>query len=249
MNLQNIIAQRDNKTIYRDGDRVIKMFHKETSKANVLNEALNLARVEETGLSVPKVLEVNMINDCWAITFEHIEGKTLRQLITENPAKTQEYLERMVDIQLEINAKKCPLLTNHRDKMFGKISQSDFDPMTKYELQTHLNGMPRHNKVCHGDFRPSNIIITPDGRHFVLDWAHVTQGNASADAARTYLVYLLTEREEEGEFYIKTFCAKSQTPRPYVERWLRIVAASQSVKGNKDEYEFLSRIVNVIDFR
>lgn len=248
MNLENVITQRSNKTIYRDGDRCIKMFHKGTSKADVLNEALNQARVEETSLNVPKVLEVNMINDCWAISFEFIEGKTLAELIKEDPANTAKYIEKMVDIQLEIHAQQCPLLTNHRDKMFRKISLSDFDPMTKYELQTHLNGMPRHNKVCHGDLRPSNIIIAPDGRHFILDWAHVTKGNASADAARTYLVYLLTDRENEGEMYLKAFCAKSETPRPYVERWLRIVAASQSVKGNKDELEFLSRIVNVVEF-
>jgi thiamine kinase-like enzyme len=132
--------------------------------------------------------------------------------------------------------------------MFRKISLSDFDPMTKYELQTHLNGMPRHNKICHGDLRPSNVVITPEGKHYVIDWAHVTKGNASADVARTYLVYVLTDRKDDGEYYVKTFCRKAETPRPYIERWLRIVAASQSVKGNKDEYEFLSQIVNVVQF-
>lgn len=249
MNLGNIIAQRPNKTIYRDGDRCIKMFKKGYSKADVLNEALNQARVEETEISVPKVLEVTMVDGCWAIVFEFIEGKTLSELIKENPDEREKYLDKLVDIQMEIHAQKSPLLTNHRDKMLRKISLSDFDQMTKYELQTHLNGMPRHDKVCHGDFRPSNIIITPEGKHYVLDWAHVTKGNASADAARTYLVYLLKDRKEDGEYYMKAFCTKSDTSRAYVERWLRIVAASQSVKGNKDEHDFLSRIVSVVDFR
>lgn len=248
MNLKNVIAQRPTKTIYRDGERCLKMFNKGYSKSDVLNEALNQARVEETGLSVPKVLEVTMIDNCWVIIFEFIEGKTLAELIAEDPANTRKYIDKMVEIQLEIHSQKCPLLTNHRDKMFRKISLSDFDPMTKYELQTHLNGMPRHNKVLHGDLRPSNIIIAPDGRHFIIDWSHVTKGNASADAARTYLVYLLTDRKTEAEMYMKAFCEKSETPRSYVERWLRIVAASQSVKGKKDEYEFLSRIVNVVEF-
>ncbi|MCL1842652.1 MAG: phosphotransferase [Defluviitaleaceae bacterium] len=252
MNLSNVIATRPNKTIYRDGDKCIKMFHEGTSKADVLNEALNQARVEDfkdSKINVPRVLEVTMTKGCWAIIFDYIEGKTLAEMITENPNNLESYIDLLVDIQLEIHKQKSPLITNQRDKMFRKISLTDFDPMTKYELQTHLDGMPRHNKVCHGDFRPSNIIITPDNKHYVIDWAHVTKGNASADAARTYLVYMLTGRKKEGEIYLKAFCKKSNTPRPYVERWLRIVAASQSVKGNKDEYEFLSRIVNVIDFR
>jgi aminoglycoside phosphotransferase (APT) family kinase protein len=249
MNLGTVIAQRSNKTVYRDGDKVIKMFSRGYSKADILNEALNQARVEEASINVPKVLEVTMVDGCWAIVTEFIEGKTLDEMMMEDPAGREKYLDKLVEIQMEVHAQKSPLLTNHRDKMFRKISLSDFDPDTKYELQTHLNGMPRHNKVCHGDFRPSNVIITPDDKHYVIDWAHVTKGNASADVARSYLVFLLKNEKDNAEYYMKSFCKKSDTQRAYVERWLRIVAASQSVKGNKDEFDFLSRIVDVVDFR
>ena len=53
-----IIAVRTSKTVYRDGDTVIKVFDENYSKADVLNEALNQARIEETGLNIPKILEV-----------------------------------------------------------------------------------------------------------------------------------------------------------------------------------------------
>ena len=81
MNLNNIIAKRPTKTIYRDGDKVIKVFDNHFSKANVLNEALNQARVEETGLKIPRLHEVTKINGNWAIVSEFIEGKTLETLI------------------------------------------------------------------------------------------------------------------------------------------------------------------------
>ncbi|MCQ4950996.1 30S ribosomal protein S2, partial [Bittarella massiliensis (ex Durand et al. 2017)] len=29
---------------------------------------------------------------------------------------------------------------------------------TRYELHTRLDSMPKHVKVCHGDFIPSNVI-------------------------------------------------------------------------------------------
>jgi aminoglycoside phosphotransferase (APT) family kinase protein len=245
---ENIISTRPNKTIYRDGGRCVKLFHYGACKADVLNEALNQARVEETEIWVPEVFEVTMINGCWAIISEYVEGETLSALMQRHPDRKEAYLDLMVDIQLEIHRQHCPLLTGHRDKMFRKIALTDYDPMTKYELQTHLNAMPRHNKVCHGDFRPSNIILTPGGKHYVIDWSHVTQGNGSADAARTYLVFLLTNRKEDAEYYLKTYCKKAAVPRHYVDKWLRIVAASQSVKGNKDEYDFLTKFVDVIDF-
>ena len=53
MKLERVIAVRNNKTIYRDGDRCVKVFDDHYSKADVLNEALNQARIEETGLNIP----------------------------------------------------------------------------------------------------------------------------------------------------------------------------------------------------
>ena len=249
MKLDKIIAVRTGKTVYKDGDRVIKVFENGYSKADILNEALNQARIEETGLNIPKILGVSTENGKWAIISEYIKGKTLAQLMTENPDKFDEYLERFVDIQMEIHSKKAPLLTKLKDKMNRKINQADIAATTRYDLHTRLEGMPRHNKVCHGDFNPSNIIITDDGTPYIIDWAHATQGNASADVARTYLLFWLDGNIEGAKKYMELFCKKSDTARQYIEKWLPIVAASQSVKGNAEEREFLLSWVDVVDYQ
>ncbi len=251
MKLDNIIAQRKNKTIYRDGDRCIKVFDEEYSKADVLNEALNQARIEETGLNIPRVLAVTTVDGKWAIVSEYIQGKTLAQLMQEDTEgeRTEEYLELLVDLQLKMHAMTCPMLNKLKDKMNRKISQSDLDATTRYDLHTRLEGLPKHNKVCHGDFNPSNIIITEDGTPYILDWSHATQGNASADAARTYLLFCLAGNEDMASKYLSLFCRKSDTARQYVQKWMPIVAASQSVKGNAHEREFLLSWVNVVDWQ
>ncbi len=249
MNLDRIIAVRNRKTVYRDGDKCIKVFDKNYSKADVLNEALNQARIEETGLNIPKILGVTMIDGCWAIVSEYIKGKTLAQLMQENPEKKQEYLSRFVDLQMEVHSKTCPLLNKLKDKMNRKISQAELDATTRYDLHTRLEGMPKHVKVCHGDFNPSNIIITEDGTAYILDWSHATQGNASADAARTYLLFWLDGDMEGAENYLNLFCEKSGTPKQYVQKWMPIVAASQSVKGNQKEREFLLSWANVVEYQ
>ena len=249
MKLETVIANRPNKTIYRDGDRCIKVFDTGYSKADVLNEALNQARIEETGLNIPAILGVNMIDGKWAIVTEFIEGKTLSQLMKENPDKKDEYLELFVDIQMNIHKMTCPLLTKLKDKMNRKISLTGLDATTRYELHTRLEGMPKHNKVCHGDLCPSNVIITEDGRAYVIDWAHATQGNASADVARTYLTFMLSGDKDAAESYLKLFCKKSDTAMQYVQKWMPIVAASQSVKGKAEERALLMSWVNVVDWQ
>ena len=248
MNLDNIIAQRKHKTIYRDGDRAIKMFDESFSKADILNEALNIAKIETTGINVPKLLEVTTVNGKWSIVTEFIEGKTMTQLWQEDPSKLDELLDRFVDLQISVHAEKCPMLNNLSDKMQRKISSTQFDATTRYDLHTRLAGMERHDKVCHGDFNPSNVIITPEGEAFIIDWSHVTQGNASADVARTYLLFSLHEGEELADKYLDLFCTKTDTARQYVQSWMPIVAASQSVKAIEEEKEFLSKWVNVVDY-
>ncbi|MBQ7836159.1 MAG: aminoglycoside phosphotransferase family protein [Clostridia bacterium] len=248
MNFNNIIAKRAKKTIYRDGDYTIKLFDEDYSKSDVLNEALNHARIEETGISIPRLHEVSTHEGKWMLVYDYIEGKTMLELCKNDMAKYDDYLEMFVDLQLDIHSKRSPLLTKLKDKMNRKIELTYLVATTRYELHTRLESMPRHNKICHGDFNPANIIITPEGKPYIIDWAHVTQGNASADVARTYLLFCLKNDKAGGDKYLKLFCKKSDTPLQYVQKWLPIVAASQSVKGKPEERDFLLSWCDVVDY-
>ena len=248
MNLDRMIAVRNNKTVYRDGDRCLKVFQEDYSKADVLNEALNQARIEETGLHIPRILEVTMIDGKWTIVSDYIKGKTLAQHMQENPGEKEQYLNMFVGLQLEMHSKTCPMLTKLKDKMNRKICQTDLSATVRYDLHTRLEGMPKHNKVCHGDFNPSNIILAEDGTPYILDWSHATQGNASADAARTYLLFWLAGDIDGAKRYLDLFCEKSNTAKQYVQKWMPIVAASQLVKANEKEREFLYSWINVVDY-
>ncbi len=197
---------------------------------------------------MPKLLEVSKIDGKWAIRTEYIPGKTLQQLMDENPDKLDEYLDLFVNIQKEIFSKEAPLLNKIKDKFNRKISASRFDATTRYELHTRLESMKNHKKICHGDFTPSNIIITPGGTPYILDWSHVTQGNAAADAARTYMRFCLKGMDEIAEKYLNLFCKKTDTAKQYVQRWMPIVACTQSIKGKPEEQELLERWVNVVEY-
>lgn len=243
------IKEREHKKIYRDGDKLVKEFDETFTKAEVLNEALNTARVEETGLKIPKLLNVSKTDNGWAITSEYIEGRTLSELMSENPEKEDEYLEKFVELQLEIHSKKAPHLNKIKDKMHAKISASSYEATLRYDLHNRLEGMKKHTKVLHGDFCPSNIVVTPDGDYYVIDWAHATQGNASADVARTYLTFTLQGNKALADKYLELFCKKADIAKQLVWQWMPIVACSESVKNIPSEKELLDSWVNVFDFQ
>lgn len=248
---RKLIVKRAYKEIYRDGDTIIKVFSPEHPKANVFNEALNHARVEETGLPLPKVLEVSQRDNRWALTLEYVEGKTMAELLEEHPEKTKELLEQFVDLQLTMHTHTVPKLNSLREKLSRQIDEAApyLDATTRYELHTRLNALPRHHKLCHGDFQPSNIIVSPkNGKCSILDWSHATIGNASADAARTYLMFALKD-QTLADRYLTLFCSKSDTARQYVQQWMPIVAAAQLSRGREDERDFLLKWCDIIDFQ
>ncbi len=248
MKYENIIAKRSDKTVYRDGDLKIKVYDESTSKVNVLVSALNQAKIEETGLNVPKLHEVTTYEGKWVVVTDYIEGTPLNILMENNPEKLDEYLKMFVDLQASVHAKCAPGLMKIKEKMAMKINQTDFDDALKYELRARLEGMPNHVKLCHGDFNPSNVIVKDNGEMFIIDWSHATQGNASADIARTYLIFKLAGADEIAEKYLSLFCQKTGITRSYYLRWLPIVAASQTVKNIDSERELLNSFVNVVDF-
>lgn len=243
-----VIAERKTKTVYKDNGRTIKLFIENYPKSNILNEALNQARVEEIGLNIPKLLEVTKMENRWALVSEHIEGKSLEELIKENPERKAEYMDMFIDIQLNILSKTAPMLNKLKDKMKRKIAETDLSDTIKYDLNTRLESMPRHNKICHGDFNPSNVIIKEDGTAYVIDWAHVTQGNSSADVARTYLLFHLDGKKEEAEEYLNKFSAKSGIEKRYIQTWIPIVAAAHLSKASEEERKFLMNWIDVVDY-
>ena len=247
---KQLISSNSTKSVYRDGNVAIKEFCEGFPKAEVLNEALCNARVEDLpGLHVPKILGVSVVDGKWSIMKEYIEGKTLEQLMEENPDKTQEYMEQMVDLQLEIHSKACPLLNKLKEKTIRALNEEpELDESTRYELLTRLDGMPKHTKLCHGDFSPSNIIVQEDGTMYVLDWVHAAQGNASADVARTYLLLSLKD-SKLADLYMDLFCEKTGTDKRYVQGWLPIVAAAQLVKKRPEEKELLEKWINVFPYQ
>lgn len=245
-----LVSKRSYKEVFQCGDSIVKMFAESHGKANVFQEALNTTRVEEAGLDIPKVKSVQQMEGKWSLVIEYVEGKTLETIMKEDTEHQEAYLNQFVDLQLDMFSKKVSKLKKLKDKLAEQInSLKTIDATTRYELMTRLNSMPKHDKLCHGDFNPSNIIVKEDGTMCIIDWAHATQGNASADAAMTYLQFALQDKAL-ADLYLKLFCEKSDTARQYVQQWLPIVAAAQLTKETEqDKIDFLLSWIDIFDFQ
>lgn len=233
MNLDRIISVQNSITVYRDGDRCVKVFNPDCAKADVLNEALNQARMEETTVTVPEIREVRQVNGKWAIVSEYIKGENLEQLIAKHPEKTGEYMALFASLHCRIHQQSCPAFKKLKDELQRGINDSALCATDRYDLYSRLERIPKYNEVCHGNFIPSKVIISAEtGKPYIIDWFHATQGNAAADAALTYLLLRMRSRHDLAEQYLALFCEKSGIEPPYIRRWMPLVAASQTVAAN-----------------
>ena len=235
MSNKSILVERSDKKIYRDGDKLIKLFDESYSKSSILNEALNQARALETGLNIPKIHEITVIGGKSAIVMDYIEGETLEQLMKKYPEKTEEFLALFVKTQLEIHSKKHLLLTKFADKLKMKILQSDLSASTRYDLAMRLDNMPRHTHICHGDYNCSNVVIDRSGTPFVLDWSHASQGNATADGVKTYLLLRWSGDEAFAKAYLELYCKSVGVGEQYFREWMPLVAAAQLIRVKDEE--------------
>ena len=244
----SVIAQGSNKRIYRDGDKCIKAFGEGYSKDDVLAEALNQAEIEGTDIKVPTVCQVTAFDGEWAIVSEYVEGKPLSELMQNDSDNKDKYIEKLIDVQLEMQSCICRSLGKLKDRMNNLILKSDLDATIRYDLHSKLDDMPNHHKVCHGNLTPSQVIVKDDGTAYVVGWANATQGNASADAATTYLHFKVSGDDDGAAKYLEMFCNKSDIAKRYVLKWMPIVAAAMSVDCDEATKEKLIAMINKSDF-
>jgi hypothetical protein len=75
------LVRRQNKVVYQDGNRVLKVFNDQKPASDVFNEALNTARIMDTDIKVSEVLEVSRVeggewDGSWAIANHFIPERT-----------------------------------------------------------------------------------------------------------------------------------------------------------------------------
>lgn len=246
------LVRRGNKVVYDLGDKIAKVFNETKPVSDVFNEALNLARINECGIRSPKALEVTKLEGDeagWALITTKVPGVTLAEKIEAEPQRFGEYLEQFVDLQIEIHGYTSPLLNRQGDKYARMINSLEvINATTRYNLLERLDGLKKGTAVCHGDFNPSNVIVSEDSTLSVCDWAHATQGAPAADVAMTYLLFSLTSKEQ-AEAYLDTYCERADMAKQIVRQWLPVIAASELARKRKVNEEFLMSWVDVFDYQ
>jgi tRNA A-37 threonylcarbamoyl transferase component Bud32 len=198
----SIIYESKRKIIYRDGDKAIKTYNDSYAVSQVLNEALNQAKVSEEGICVPKVYEVRKYNGRIGIVMDYIEGENLETIVSKNVNDAEKYIDLFANTYHGLVQNKNLKLNNSYGRIKNKIFASELPTNIKYGLFYKLREMEFSRDIIHGDYTFSNITITKDGKPVIFDWGHVAYGDKKFDIAITYALFELQGRKDWGELYL-----------------------------------------------
>jgi Ser/Thr protein kinase RdoA (MazF antagonist) len=193
---------------YADG-KVLKLFLPTIPQAWIDKEIEIGRYVQEAQLPAPKVYERADINGRVGIVYERIEGPSLLNELATKPWNVFRYGHLLADLHVLVHEVQAPAtLETQREWATGGIPASEkISKDLKARILQLLDTLPDGNMLCHGDFHPGNIIITPSGP-VIIDWMTVSKGVASGDVART-LTILEAAKAPEG------------TPLRWLLEWIR----------------------------
>ena len=233
----NTIAMTERIQVVEKDEISYKLFDKSFEKSEIYYEAMLHSLAEASGLPVPKLRGIEEIDERVAILTDYIDGKTILQLIEEEPNKLDYYIDLFTSVHIAVLSKTIGDVKKLKHKLMKEIASAPIiSDAKKYELQMKLTSMNEHNKFCHGNLNLDNVMLDTHGDIYVLDWVAATRGNASADAASTYLNLTLASGEVAGK-YLRCYSEKTGTPIEYINDWLPIMAAAGLNKKHLEKKE------------
>lgn len=244
MNLGKPFATGNTAEIYLNNNTIIKVFKDYLPVTESTYEAAKQKIAYGLGLPVPNVLDVTMINGKQAIVMEHIQGRTLGELLLENREQAEVYIALSVDLQQRIHSLTAPDLEPMHTKLSRQIEAAPrLDAQQKTRLLEKIDASKSENNLCHGDFHLFNIIQKEENMT-IIDWVDASAGDRRADVCRSYLLYKQFS-SELAESYVRIYCEKSGMAKEEIMEWAPIIAAARLAEKVATEVE--ERLLDIVN--
>ena len=242
--------------IYAWGEgQVIKLFLEGWPEEAVRHEEEMARLVMALGLAAPRFYGRAAIGRRTGLIYERIEGPSMLQALLKAPWRLVRYAERFAALHAAMHRERQPGLPSYREGLAQRIRKAPLlAEAEKAYLLACLEALPAGEAICHGDFHPDNILISPHGP-VIIDWNDAKRGAPAADVARTVLLFRAPLslpglgipkrwliRWAKGAFlraYLRAYCRLYPLSLEDVEAWLLPVAAGRLAERIPGEERFL----------
>lgn len=203
---------------------VLKLFHE---RHWAMEEARNAERIGGLGLRTPRFGGVIEYEGRLGIVYERVDGSTMLRSIEPNEASVARNARLMASLQVEIQSVEHSFEPNLIEELTRKIKAAPCLADVQKEALLRLAGtMPVGRSLCHYDFHPDNIIMSPGGP-VVIDWMNVLVGDPAADAARTAMMFQSTAVPPGAPAWLTEGNYRQSFYREYMDEYRSLTGIAQ----------------------
>ena len=217
-----LVGQGRTAEIYVWGDnQILKLFRSGWSLAAVEQEKRISQIVHEFGLLVPATGGMIEVDGRHGILYERIDGPSMLRQLGAKPWTAISLLHVFADLHVSMHAHTVREFPSQRQRLTHLIQQASPLPAewTAAAL-TALNQLPDGGRLCHGDYHPDNVLMSPTGP-IIIDWSEATCGNPLADVANTSLIFRLGAPPPGGMSRLLIGPARAVAEATYMRGYLK----------------------------
>lgn len=144
--------------------------------------------VFNAGIQTPDVVDLVELEGRRGIVYQRVDGPSMLQEMGRRPWTLFRYARALAEMQAQYVKLRIPGLMTYRDELWQVIARTEHLPAElRQPVLEQLKTLPEGETLCHGDFHPANVLVTPQGL-VIIDWMTARSGSSWADVARTRLL-------------------------------------------------------------
>jgi uncharacterized protein (TIGR02172 family) len=252
------IAQGRTSEIYAwDDGTILKLYHTWCPPHWIEHEAHVAQVIVAAGIPTPAVGEIVEINGRRGIVYERAQGVSMLQDLNTHPWMIFKHARALADLQAQFQQLSIPGLYSYHKALGNTIRRAPhISEAERAKVLDLLETLPDGKTLCHGDFHPGNVIISPQGP-IVIDWMTAASGSPWADIARTSLLLSVGPRAVGKQLspilhlfinlyygtYMKHYKTLRTDTQNELKRWLPVLAAARLEERIEPEREALLQMI------
>ncbi|NMO97026.1 phosphotransferase [Paenibacillus lemnae] len=212
-------------------NEVVKVFYDHESAKH---EARNAEIISGLELRTPQYNGLIEIEGQLGIIYEKITGPTMLKQMDSSCDCLSNNARLMARLQFQMNTLDASALQPLQARLTYHIQGiQEFPELQKHSILDTMNLLQNDSFLCHYDFHPDNIIMSPGGP-VIIDWLNALAGCPEADVTRTSMMLAssslppevpgwLNDREARDYFhkeYLSEYLALSGLDSKVLEQWM-----------------------------
>lgn len=167
---------------------VLKLFKAERGRGVAEHEHRIAHAVYASGADAPKPGALITVGDRSGLVYQRIFGDTMLTVLSRQPWRIIGFARLMARLHADIHQRSPIGLPPYREVIAEHLARAGTrDAKLRETALADLAALSGEAQLCHGDFHPDNIMLTPE-RAVVIDWNDAYAGHPLSDVARTSLL-------------------------------------------------------------